>query len=385
MKQLITQFSFFFISSMINCIIGQQIPVLNLSEAINHPVNITSRDFVGSISYIQLATSPVCLIDANPIIHITEKFVIIINQKKCLLFDRSSGKFIKEIGHYGRDPGGYRSAFGFFNELASAYYFIGWDDNFMKYSLDGVFRGKVKIPGYIDSFDTPSIPDVYSYINDKIFVCNFMIIYGTEKNLIQIYNENGRIIKIIPNRNVLTKHPYALTTKEILFHRYNNNLFFQSMYNDTVFKLTEKQIIPAFILNRGRYLPPFESRWWPNEKKQKSHFISQSEYFEDARFISFNLYLDKVRYFALYDKSMKSLKVTENISGIKNNFDGFIDLTFNSINEAGELSGLIQPDKLLEWIKLNPDKFKSLKPELQKFKDIKMEDNPIVAIAKYKR
>jgi len=43
------------------------------------------------------------------------------------------------------------------------------------------------------------------------------------------------------------------------------------------------------------------------------------------------------------------------------------------------------PCALIKWIKENPEKFRKLKPELQKLKEVKLEDNPIVVIAKYKR
>jgi hypothetical protein len=46
---------------------------------------------------------------------------------------------------------------------------------------------------------------------------------------------------------------------------------------------------------------------------------------------------------------------------------------------------MVQPGEILEWIKQNPEKFKSLKPELQKLKDLKLEDNPVVVIGKYKK
>jgi hypothetical protein len=66
----------------------------------------------------------------------------------------------------------------------------------------------------------------------------------------------------------------------------------------------------------------------------------------------------------LYDKSSKSLKITENKSGIKNDVDGFMDLSFSTLNGDGELSRIIQPGELIKWIKQNPGKLKTLKPEL---------------------
>jgi hypothetical protein len=202
-----------------------------------------------------------------------------------------------------------------------------------------------------------------------------------------IFSEKGKIIKIFPNNTILKqKQPRVSSSKEIIFHRFDNNLFFQNRYNDTVFQVDKTRLISSFILYRGKYCPSFESRWWAIEKKQKTNFIDLTpQYFENIRFISFIFYRNYVSYFALYDKLTKVLKVSELKQGIKNDLDGFMDLKFNSINDAGELYCIIQPVDLIKWIKENPDKFKKLKPELQKLKEVKLEDNPIVVIAKYKK
>jgi hypothetical protein len=90
------------------------------------------------------------------------------------------------------------------------------------------------------------------------------------------------------------------------------------MYNDTVFQIFVDKVIPSFILNRGKHSPPIESRWWSSGKQLQSNFISQPVYFENNRFISFNFYLSKNNFFALYDKSSKFLRITDNNSGTKN-------------------------------------------------------------------
>ncbi len=180
MKRLFIQFFFIFIAGQCTSIFCQQNPVLDLSSAIEHPENITLSDFVESITYIPLATTYDCLIDKNPKVYVTKEYIVTITTYRCLVFNRKNGEFIREIGHYGRGPGEYQSTRGLFNELIPAYYFTGWNGNLVKYTMDGVFRGNVKIPGYKDNFDSPSVPMNYSFINDSIIVCNFLIATGTE-------------------------------------------------------------------------------------------------------------------------------------------------------------------------------------------------------------
>jgi hypothetical protein len=386
MRELFFQLLFFFIGGLCNSIFCQQIPVLNLTQSIEHPENISLSDFVESIAYIPLATTYDCLVDKNPKVFVTSDYIVTVTTFRCLVFNRKNGEFIREIGHYGRGPGEYQSTSGFFNECIPAYYFTGWNGYLVKYTMDGVYRGNVKIPGYKDSFDSPSFPMNYSYINDSIIVCDFLIATGTESNSLMIFNENGKVLKTIPNRNILkTKQKIVLRTGEMSFHHFNNNLFFQSTYNDTVFQISVDKITPYFILSRGKHSPPFESKWWSLGKQLQSNFISQPLYSESKRFISFNFYLSKNKYFALYDKSLKSLKVVDNNTGVKNDIDGLINITFDSMNYEGELIGLLQANELVNWIEKNPEKLKVLNTGLQKLKNIKMEDNPVVVIAKYKK
>ena len=92
----------------------------------------------------------------------------------------------------------------------------------------------------------------------------------------------------------------------------------------------------------------------------------------------------KNKYFALYDKTKRILKVVDNSLGIKNDIDRFINITFDSMNSFEELIGLIQANDLVNWMQKNPEKLNVLNSELQKLRNVKMEDNPIVVIAKYK-
>lgn len=143
-------FFFWLISS---ASISQNLKTLQLESAYQKQENINSSEFIETLNYIPLETSPDCLIGANPKIYMTDKYFIILdNQNHCYLFDKSNGKYIRQIGHYGKDPGGYRSVSGLYNELTSTLYFSDWKQNLIKYSLDGKEIGSVPIPNYNDDF-----------------------------------------------------------------------------------------------------------------------------------------------------------------------------------------------------------------------------------------
>lgn len=360
---------------------GQKIPILNLSDAVYQPVNIKLSEFVKSITYIPLETSPGCLIDQYPDVYTTRDFILIITDNKCLLFDKKNGKYIRQIGHYGKDPGGYKSVWGFFNESLQVYYFIGWNGNLIKYSLNGNFLGSVKIPHFQYSLTSPSIPIEYSYLNDTLLVCSFSNFTGIETKSIMVFTEKGEVIKIFPNKYIYKNKKQVLVTFEIRFHHFNKSLYFHDRYIDTVYRLTAERFIPAFVLNRGKFRPTYESRWWPKDKKVESNLIFQPMYFENSNYITFNFDFNKEKYFGLYNKLNKSFKASIINEGIKNDVDGFLNLIFSSTNIEGELVCLIQPDEVLKWKKQNSV---GSKTTINNLSNVKMEDNPIVIIAKTK-
>lgn len=364
----------------------QKFPVLDLSSAIEHPTSITLSDFVESITYIPLSTSDDALVDQYPLLYATKDYIISVKSKKCLLFDRKNGFFVREIGSYGRGPGEYRSTLGFFNDDLPTFYFKGWNGNLIKYTVDGVFRGNIHIPGYNDSFDSPTYPMNYSFINDTLIVCDLLIALGTETKSMLIFNENGKLLKSVPNYNILqTKQRYVLETGAGNFYRFNDNLFYQNKYNDTVFQVSVDGKTPYIVIDRGKYSPPFESKWGLIDNKRHYNFISMSKFSENSRFMMFDFNYNGGKYFALYDKSVKSLKVAHNPAGIKNDVDEFLDLSFSYLNSEGELVSYIDAVDIINWIEENPKKFKELKTELQFLQDIEITDNPVVVIAKLKK
>ena len=70
--------------------------------------------------------------------------------------------------------------------------------------------------------------------------------------------------------------------------------------------------------------------------------------------------------------------------GFENDIDNFIPFQFYSINNSGELVGFQEAYIVKKWFDENPDKAAKLPPNLQKLKNIKETDNPIVMIAKLK-
>lgn len=233
---------------------SQTIPVIPLDDAYKKQLPISTSDFIESITYVPLETTYECLIDESPKINLTNKYIIVTNLKRCLLFDRITGKFIHEIGRYGSGPGEYRSTGGFFNESTSNLYFKGWKGNLIKYSLEGKETQSIPIPNFQDNFTTPFFPEHFNYVDDNAIACNIFNPLGTQKTLIMIFDEKGKETGRIPNWNITKEHKFTLTTEELKFAHNKKNLLYFQRYNDTIFSVTVNKSTPYLILKRGRYL-----------------------------------------------------------------------------------------------------------------------------------
>jgi hypothetical protein len=354
---------------------GQTIPVIPLEDAYKNQLPISTGDFIKSISYVPLETTFDCLIDERPRVNVTDKYIIVTNLKKCLLFDRATGKFLHEIGGYGRGPGEYQSTRGFFNESTSKLYFQGWNGNLIKYSLEGKETESIPIPDFQDNFTTPFVPENYNYVDNNTIACNIFNLNGTEKTLIMIFDEKGKDLGRIPNRNVTKKHNITLSTGELKFAHNRDNLLYYQDYNDTVFSVTVNKSKPYLIFKRGKYMPV--------KGDYNTEAINIMDYFESQKFIFFNFFVLRKNYFALYNKSDSKIKVTESTSGIINNTDAFLPFKPSSVFKE-ELIGITQCTDLMSWFDKNPGVKEKLPPDLKKFSSKLPTDNPVIVIAKLK-
>lgn len=356
--------------------ISQTIPVIPLDDAYKKQLTFTTNDFIESITYVPIETLQSCLIDNSPKVYLTNDHIIFTSTNKCLLFDRSNGKFIREIGRHGRGPAEYRATRGgFFNDLTSNIYFQGWKGNLVKYSLDGKPTGSVSVPNYKDDFIEPFVPENFNYIDNNSIACNIFNNLGTQKTLIMIFDEKGKQIGSVPNHNITKAHKFSLTTGELKFYRLNDKLLYNHRDNDTVFYITKNKEIPYLIIASGK-----------NKKSQKSkdESVSLSNYMESQRFKFFNFRAAGKVYFALFDKSNSSVKAVELTSGITNNTDNFLPFKPAAIHDE-ELVGLIQCTDLLSWFEKNPDLKEKLPKDFKQLSSKQATDNPVIVIAKLRK
>ena len=109
-------FSFLFLICLSSCsqqkmIDKEPIETIDIKKAFEKRKPIYINDISEDYKYIVLESTQESLIDNNSTIYSDDQYLVAISRKQILLFDKKSGKFIREIGKPGNGPNEYSIAY----------------------------------------------------------------------------------------------------------------------------------------------------------------------------------------------------------------------------------------------------------------------------------
>ncbi len=320
----------------------------------------------------------------NDFLHLVsdEDNIISIAFQQMYLFEKKSGKCIREIGIRDKSPNGYVSTllYSKYDEKNKTIYARDWDKSFCGYNLEGLKITHIKTPKYY------LIPN-FGILNDSLF---FGFNFSYEKNeVFIIFNKNGGIIANIPYWHMIQPH-------QAIFYNANNSLFFYEIYNDTLFQVKKDTIIPRCLFKLGDLKPPVERRQELEKitgrqesglaKMLLDNYVVLRHICESQRFILFEFTYKTVYYWGYYDKKSGETKITKNTNDIIINGQKVpFRLTRAFYNQKEqELTTFIPAYELLQWFHTNIVGLSQLPPDLSRLKEIKETDNDLVIIARLK-
>lgn len=371
------------ISQTIAQVKNDEVITIPIKETIDERKNdLTLSSFVeDDIEYVQLETNAYCPISKNLRLFLNDSVIIAIAQKQVFLFERNTGKFIREIGHVGKDPHGYSET------IYSKPYFEnkntiltkGWLPNsFIEYDLSGKFISKKTL------FTTEAITSISNYKDGTTigYVWNFD---GKNKKKLMVFNSVGKEISSFPqNRSFeydMKKDGIDILPWEGWFYSFNNQINFYELFTDTIYVITPKNLNPRYVLSYGKYQVPYELR---NTKK---YYSNLSEYYfirslyESVGYLFFTFIYNKNYYTGIYDKNAALTKVSQIV---ENDVDNLVPFQLSSINKNGEIIGFQHIYEIEEWLKKNPDKREAFTSKVKNFKGFNSFYNPIIMIGKLK-
>lgn len=148
--------------------------VIDLFNAFRNKQEVNLSRFVGNVEYIPLELTPECPIDDYRYFEVTEEYIIYRRVNQILLFDRFNGKFIREVGKYGRGPNEYENPptndFYNFDTKEIYTYGIAWKE-LLTFNLKGEIVEKFPFPTWAEPTARNGILTAIfrSYLDNKTF------------------------------------------------------------------------------------------------------------------------------------------------------------------------------------------------------------------------
>jgi hypothetical protein len=360
---------------------SDEVHIVPLAKNISNLSEIKCSQFIDQFEYIQLETNEKCLIPNEYKALILRNHILIYSVKFCFVFERKTGRFLNEIGKYGRGPEEYQKSLIAYNYQNSLIYSLGWNDNVMVFGLDGKYQGAFPMPPIQRGMENPSFMILYSCLQNSSIVGYYPNVLGVEAKLLTSFNQKGEIIKVFPNKNVYPKRPLKmLDLMDAQFYYLNNNTYFKERSIDTVYKVTEKTLSPHLVFEIGKYSVPYEYKWMTSEERKKVNYIFVNKIFENNTWIHILAEKEAVEYIAMYNKITKQLNVTRKGEGIQNDIDNFIPFIPDFIDEDGNLVQLLNASKISSWFQNN----KSKTERINTLRNVDEIQNPVLIIGKTK-
>ncbi|KYG78658.1 uncharacterized protein DUF4934 [Roseivirga ehrenbergii] len=372
---------------------------INLVEAYNNAAPINMSDFASDIEYIRLETGEGAFYKWFFLkTTLGDSVILMKSTDRISLFDRKTGTYLRDIGRKGDDPEGFSNAMTELgvNTKNKTVYAKG-KLGLYEYSLsEGLLVNTIPAP-QMDDLDKKltkgSLTDIsviasHGIINDRFVAGYFMNIKGDEPFRLVVYDFNGEVLKLYPNHQSYKKLSDSFRFEKTDFQNYNNALFFKESFNDTVFNVGADTLKPAFLYELGKYSPPYaEQESMSDEKKNEYMFVRNT--LQSPDFVFYNVSFKEKLAYGYYNRKTKEAFLSDpstsnSKTGYTNDIDNFVPFYPTSINEKGEMLGLITAEEVYEWFQNNPDKIASLPENLQTLQNIEPEDNPVVMIAKLK-
>ena len=373
---------------------------INIAEAFQNQQPVFLSKFVSEILYVPLKLDTESAISDYPNIIIADYIIIknsgFYNSTPLMLFAKNNGNFLRFIGKVGRGPNEYSSVVPDFYNI--------FNNKLFTYDLTHREIRVLDLEGnIIDRFNTFDISDPSfsrgiqrasfdTYLNEDTFVSYISNSTGSVKTKILLFNKD-QVLKTFPNYlrwgdadPKKNNAPYFSPK----FYRWNKNLYFKEMFNDTLFQVTTVNLVPRYVFNLGKNGLSYDqqNKIMPTFGQLDHSYFLIEDIDENDDFIFFQLAYQLKTYTGIFNKKTSETticKLTENAaSGLTDDINGFMPLIPRAFTEDNEMVCILSPIDILKWLKDNPDKSEKLKVKLSWLDSITVASNPVIVFAKCK-
>ena len=273
---------------LLNTGCGEQ-PTALLSISVDRPdkmVALKASDLMEAPEYVALETNDSCLIKRNPSFYATDDYIVSIAKRQIFLFDRKTGRFIREIGKAGQGPDEYQfttSALPVDYERRTIA--ASGSKGLMRYDFEG------RLVDQVASVPDKFMPDIAEVAPD-LFAG---YLFNSPEKLL-LFNRQGEVKRVFPNYNV--SEAMAMAVPYHGYYRQGANIYLCEWFNDTIFTVLPDALVPHIVLERGAHQLSME-RLAQGESKEM-HFPLTA--YESSHFLFHTYAFDGQPYLFVYDK-----------------------------------------------------------------------------------
>ena len=382
---------------------------IDIEKGLNNLARLKISDFGETIRYIPLETTDDGLVGRDPIVKVLRNHIVIEAQGSCLLFDKTDGRFIASIGHFGQDPAAYTGSFSWTDKEEDFLYFSRQPNQLVKYDMKGNFNGKIEFPSSSGLASSYLLTDseVIGYFGGTIQSSNPFIlgIFDGEGNLRDtfppffpqsqgvtpdeiaginverrrdLYGSLSRFGIITINLKNDTRK--IITPNAARIWRSNGNIRFKEEFVDTIYTVSDSKLIPHIVFNTGKFHWSIQDA---TDKKSANERIYISDVFENNHFVFFQcirgMYsANHILYNGLYYKKTGETKLGKYSDNIEDDLTRFMPFIPMGMSTAGEFVSLVEVWEVMEWLEKHPEAMNNEKLSFLKKLDEDM--NPIIIL-----
>ena len=364
-----------------------------------------------NIRYVPLETTDSSVYFGNKGVLLEDKILVSMDarsERHCFLFDRQSGKFIREIAQFGEGPKNYTSSLPKVHPVTKNLHFRRYPGKLLEYNQNNQYLGEIslgKIMGrnittlltesgvFVYEGNTAAKPGIkgglyfYDYSTERMDTISTLLQneHITNDKAVHIKSYSGATLY-----GLFGYHgPFRMEYKngKRIFYPSNfpvlwssdESTHFWEVFSDTIFRIKDRTLEPRYIFNLGERHFPVEEHGYPESTKD---YLVITYVMETTDLIYFqcvkDMYGEFHYYNGLYRKANSEVLMSKGKDDFTDDLTHFIPFRPLFHTEKGEFVGILKVEDIQEWLEEHPET--KLEGALAPLKDLAFDANPVVVI-----
>ena len=382
---------------------------INVLPAFENLTELKVSHLGKNIRYVPLETTDSSLVTGMQVRLLNDKIVIGSggrSDRHCFLFDRESGKFIREIAQYGQGPKDFTFSLPTIHPVTDHLYFRRIPGKLLEYNQEGKFLGEISMRELQSRSFTPFFGETEMFVYEgntaakpEINGCLYQCDAATGKMdtialFLQKVNFQDKKIKSMEAYSGIDKYglfgyhgnfmlEYQDGTKIFYPSKFHvlwslgKEVHFREVFSDTVFCVKDGALEPDLVFDLGERHFPIEKH---GEVEGTKEYLVVTYVMEASDKVYFQCVKDMYGEFQFFNGLYwrEDGKVLMGKGDFTDDLTNFIPFRPIVHTDKGEFVGILKVENIQEWLEEHPET--KLEGALAPLKDLAFDANPVVVI-----